>query len=176
MSAESHQNRIDRLSRQATALRWEWEREHPRCCWEVEPVSAAPLNEGRPTFDKVLHFDVVDRAVELLYFDMLHLLLCGISGPDVDGSASDEHSTMTGPLTNATLMPGTLPRFGTGERFALEICRCIDYLTQGRSQNMQAFVLRFPLAVARDHLVSRPDLQVWLTSVLSGDAFRIRHG
>lgn len=170
------QARVDHTARALTSLRWEWERENPQSCWEVAPSPLTSLN-GVPLFQTVLHYRNVDLAVDTIYFDLLHLLLYRIS--DKAGltplQAEEEEGVITlvsGPRSNnATLVPGPgLDRV----QFAVEICRSIDFLIQGKRQSLGAFVLLFPLAVARDHLHECPAIFSWLSGVIDGISTRTK--
>lgn len=158
-------NKVSQLSRQAAVLRWEWERNYPWCCLEIAPSPVSYLGD-QPVFKSVLSFTNEDRAIETVYFDMLQLLLlevlqaCGLADQEL------EVITATGPSTNASLSPGLPPNFEGGEPFALEMCQCVDYLSRGKQQGMNAFVLQFPLAVAQGVMKHHALVDAWLVSIM----------
>jgi hypothetical protein len=164
ISRDTLLQRVSQLSHRIATLRWEWEHEDPCCCWESAPSPAAYV-DGKPIFDSVLSFTNEDRAIETVYFDMLQLLLCEVLQACDAGAQKLDEFTDVGPLTNATLSPGLAPNFEGGEVFAMEICRCVDFLSRGKHQGVNAFVLHFPLAVANGFVKRHRRVDMWLSQI-----------
>lgn len=159
---EELHERISNTMQQAFELRWQWEINHTNACKEV-PSTVAPLNgQGSSPFTTVLHFYEMDRAIEITFFNTIHLLL----GTILDSMNSVETSflsplglqTSFGPFPNPLLLPGQ----GSREDHALEICRIVDFMSHCKHDSLGIFMLLFPLYVARTCLTQRPDVCTWI--------------
>ncbi|KAL3952102.1 hypothetical protein ACCO45_013819 [Purpureocillium lilacinum] len=115
----------------------------------VNMATCVSLDEhGRPLFDTVLDFDDMERAIDVVYFNTIRLMLYGLSDD-------------TG-LSNALLLPGQ----GTNVSNALEICRTVDYFMQHSRDSQGTLVLLFPLRVAYGHLRRVPLVSPWIRRIL----------
>ncbi|KAK2595541.1 SAS complex subunit [Conoideocrella luteorostrata] len=156
---------IHRLSE----ARWKWEDMYPRVCWKTRINLATTLcldEEGKPLFDTCLNFVGMKRTFEILFYNVSRLLLFHLS--DLAGLRDDDTANMDhawqrhGPFLNPLLLPG----LGTRESHALEICRIVDYLMNGEQNYHGAYILLFPLRVARTKLESSPKLHNWIGRIL----------
>lgn len=152
-------------------LRWHWGAAYPRACWEIKTDSRASVSldaQGQPLFATSLGFSDVDRAVELVYFDAIQLMLymmsdqVGVPESRLSLPAKDM-VRYQGPRLNADLLPGQ----GDRESHALEICRTVDYFLQGPEDSKGAMILLFPMNVARLHLQYSTKVLTWIDQVLA---------
>lgn len=154
---------------QAYELRWRWEQNYTNACKEVPSTDYSPSSssdQGPSPFLTVLHFNNMDRAIEIVFFNTLHLLLDTLLDPMAP--------TMTpfmnpcglqphfGPFQNPLLLPGQ----GSREDHALEICRIVDFMSHCKHDSLGMFMLLFPLYVARECLAQRPDVCFWIGRVM----------
>ncbi|EFY91976.1 C6 finger domain protein, putative [Metarhizium acridum CQMa 102] len=149
--------------------RWKWEDVYPRVCWKTRINMATTLCldlDGKPLFDTCLNFVGMKRTFEILSYNVSRLLLFRLSdliGLKEDATANVEHVWQRhGPFLNPLLLPG----LGTRELHALEICRIVDYLLNGEQNYHGAYILLFPLRVARTQLESLPEVHDWIGRVL----------
>ncbi|QLI67730.1 uncharacterized protein G6M90_00g044640 [Metarhizium brunneum] len=149
--------------------RWKWEDVYPRVCWKTRINMATTLCldlEGKPLFETCLNFVGMKRTFEILFYNVSRLLLFRLSdliGLKEDATANMEHVWQRhGPFLNPLLLPG----LGTRESHALEICRIVDYLLNGEQNYHGAYILLFPLRVARTQLESSPKVHDWIGRVL----------
>jgi hypothetical protein len=141
--------------------RWNWESRFPNSTFIAKPIeynSSGPISLPPSPFDSVIWFRDPHRAVELIVYDAIRLILIRslqIAGTDLEnvqlGGFSD-------PL---------LPMQGTRNDIATEICRMVDYhLHCLRSTG--AFMLLFPLNVAYLHLnPTFTEARLWLERVMA---------
>lgn len=167
---EALYEKVENTMQQAYILRWRWEQDHANACKEV-PIKDYSLNpsadQGCSPFPKVLHFSKMDRAIEIVFFNTLHLLLDTL----LDSIAPDMASTRRplglqahfGPFQNTLLLPGQ----GNREDYALEICRIVDFMSHCKHDSLGMFMLLFPLYVARESLTRRPDVCAWIGRVMN---------
>ncbi|TQV94854.1 C6 finger domain-containing protein [Cordyceps javanica] len=153
------------------SLRWIWEEEYPNACWEV-PVTAGLTHESGESsplpFTTMLHFSDFDRAIDVIYFNVIRLLVCELAdeaglSPEALLQSSSVDTTTTGPFSNAILPPGR----GGVQDFALEICRTVQYLVHGDTDSLGTLVLMFPLRVASHHLQHQPSVLKWISWILA---------
>ena len=167
------QNKIVAAIQHLSESRWMWETEYPRVCWRTRtnPHATACLDEeGKILFETSLNFVGLKRTFEILFYNVSRLLLYRLSelAEVSDDSISDvQHAWQrNGPFLNPLLLPGV----GTRESHALEICRIVDYLLGGAENNHGAYVLLFPLRVARMHLEGIPKVHAWIGRLLTSFA------
>jgi hypothetical protein len=168
MKEELHE-RISGVMQQASELRWRWEGDHANACKEVlsaEYTSRSSSDQGPSPFPTVLHFYEMDRAIEIVFFNTVHLLLDTLLDPMAPGVTSFmSHlglQTYFGPFLNPLLLPGQ----GSREDHALEICRIVNFMSHCKHDSLGMFMLLFPLYVARLCLVRRPDVCIWIGNIM----------
>lgn len=153
--------------------RWKWEETYPRVCWKTRinlKTTVCLDDDGKPLFDTCLNFVGMKRTFEILFYNSARLLLYRLS--DLVGLREDSAANMEqvfqrhGPFLNPLLLPG----LGTRESHALEICRIVDYLLNGEQNYHGAFVLLFPLRIARMHLEALPKVFNWVGQLLKNFA------
>lgn len=163
------QQRIAAAIQRTDHLRWRWGLVYSKACWERPLDLEASLSldaKGGPLFDTVLDFEEPERAVEILYFNAIRLILftvsdqAGLSAP-LPWSDQNIHR-FHGPRLNADI----LPEHGTRMSHALEICRIVDYFMEAKRASKGAMILFFPLSVARTHLEHAPQMSAWVAQVL----------
>jgi hypothetical protein len=135
---------------------------------------------GEPLFQTVLFFRCMERAMEILSFDAMFLVLYNIlslTGADAL-SVSTRRRTMppnpnvspippvfapvrrnTSTITNPLILPG---QCGSLDDLAREICRLVDYCLHGKYDSLGAFTLLFPLRVAYKTLLHERTIIRWL--------------
>ncbi|UKZ78249.1 hypothetical protein TrVFT333_005985 [Trichoderma virens FT-333] len=156
------------LMQQSCELRWQWEAAHANACKEVpsaEYSSGSSGGQGPSPFSTVFHFQTMDRAIEIAFFNTIHLLLDTLLDPLGPGPRPSFSLPQppTGPFMNPLLLPGQ----GNIEDHALEICRIVDFMSHSKHDSLGMFMLMFPLYVSRLCLVRRPDVCVWITKILN---------
>lgn len=163
------QGRVLSAIHKLSESRWKWEDVYPRVCWKTRINMATTLCldiEGKPLFETCLNFVGMKRTFEILFYNVSRLLLFRLSdliGLKEDVTANMEHIWQRhGPFLNPLLLPG----LGTRESHALEICRIVDYLLNGEENYHGAYILLFPLRVARTQLESSPKVHDWIGRVL----------
>ncbi|EFY99751.1 hypothetical protein MAA_04680 [Metarhizium robertsii ARSEF 23] len=149
--------------------RWKWEDVYPRVCWKTRINMATTLCldlDEKPLFETCLNFVGMKRTFEILVYNVSRLLLFRLSdliGLKEDATANMEHVWQRhGHFLNPLLLPG----LGTRESHALEICRIVDYLLNGEQNYHGAYILLFPLRVARTQLESSPKVHDWIGRLL----------
>ncbi|GAB0141642.1 hypothetical protein EsHS_00002229 [Epichloe bromicola] len=150
--------------------RWKWEDMYPRVCWKTRinlATTSCLDDDGKPLFDTCLNFVGMKRTFEILMYNAGRLLLFRLSDAtgvreDAAGNNREHVWQRHGPFLNPLLLPG----LGTPESHALEICRIVDYLMNGEQNYHGAYILLFPLRVARIQLVSSPKMHKWITKML----------
>ena len=155
---------------QLNELRWDWEQTNPKSCWDTPRAhytSVPREDQHSPIFDTVLSFKTMIAAISIVYFDTVRLLLHSIldtADPELTKlQNSTSHFDHLRPTSNALVLPGE----GTPEDYAIEICRCVDFMTFGSQDALGTFMLIYPLWVARTHLTARPDVKLWLDMTLN---------
>ncbi|KAL7905937.1 hypothetical protein GGI35DRAFT_459682 [Trichoderma velutinum] len=165
---ESIREKVSILMEQTWELRWQWEAANANACKEVpsaEYGSGSSGDRGPSPFPTVFHFQSMDRAIDIAFFNTIQLLLDTLLdplGPGPRPFLSPPQPPM-GPFTNPLLLPGQ----GSREDHALEICRIVNFMSHCKHDNLGMFMLMFPLYVARLCLVRRPDVNAWVTNILS---------
>lgn len=165
---ENLREKVSILMEQTWELRWQWEAVNANACKEVTSAgygSDSSRDRGPSPFPTVFHFQSMDRAIDIAFFNTIHLLLDTLLdplGPESRPILSSSLPPM-GPFTNPLLLPGQ----GSREDHALEICRIVDFMSHCKHDSLGMFMLMFPLYVARSCLVQRPDVSAWITSILS---------
>jgi len=135
---------------------------------------------GEPLFQKVLFFQRMDRAMEILNFDAQFLVLYSIlslTGTDPLSVMTEKKkmpsdlslgilSPVFGPVrltrsttTNALVNPG---QWNSLDDLAIEICRLVDYFLFEKYDGLGAFTLLFPLRVAYKTLRHDQRIACWL--------------
>lgn len=155
---------------QAWQLRWQWEQDHVNACKEVPSKDYSPrssADQGFSPFPTVLHFSKMDRAIEIVFFNTLHLLLDVLLDSVPPEMALPLRplglEVYFGPFQNTLLLPGQ----GSREDYALEICRIVDFMAHCKHDSLGMFMLLFPLYVARESLARRPDDFAWIGRIMS---------
>ncbi|OAQ71864.1 C6 finger domain-containingprotein [Purpureocillium lilacinum] len=166
---EALQDRVLDAIRRLGEYRWQWEAAYPRASRErlVNMATSVSLDEhGRPLFDTVLDFDDMERAIDVVYFNTIRLMLYGLSDDtglsELLMASSGGGCLYQGPSSNALLLPGQ----GTNVSNALEICRTVDYFMQHSRDSQGTLVLLFPLRVAYGHLRRVPLVSPWIRRIL----------
>jgi hypothetical protein len=170
MAARSElQDKILSAIHRLSEARWKWEDVYPRVCWKTRINLATTLcldEDEKPLFDTCLNFVGMKRTFEILFYNVSRLLLFRLAdlvGLGDDAAARMEHVWQrNGPFLNPLLLPG----LGTRESHALEICRIVDYLLNGEQNYHGAYILLFPLRVARTQLESLPKVHRWIGRIL----------
>lgn len=167
---EALQDRVLDAIRRLGEYRWQWEAAYPRASRErlVNMATCVSLDEhGRPLFDTVLDFDDMERAIDVVYFNTIRLMLYGLSDDtglsELLMASSGGGCLYQGPSSNALLLPGQ----GTNVSNALEICRTVDYFMQHSRDSQGTLVLLFPLRVAYGHLRRVPLVSPWIRRILA---------
>ncbi|UKZ51225.1 hypothetical protein TrVGV298_004982 [Trichoderma virens] len=155
---QSLRHRVIMLYHKLLNIRWEWELQHPICCFEISQESrtrgrrALSVNEatGQPIFNSVLYFTDFRRAVETNFYHSCLLILhdvargLGIMDELKDNQAS--HSC----FSHKTNSPLTFPHDIESDRNAVrDICRTVEFLLQSMHGPAGVYVLMFPLRVAQ---------------------------
>ncbi|KAL7919858.1 hypothetical protein ACQKWADRAFT_300247 [Trichoderma austrokoningii] len=155
---------------QSWQLRWQWEQDHANACKEVPSKDFPPSSSSDQRFSPfptVLHFNNMDRAIEIVFFNTLHLLLDTLLDPIAPEMASSlcplGLQAYFGPFQNTLLLPGQ----GSREDHALEICRIVDFMAHCKHDSLGMFMLLFPLYVARESLTQHPDICIWIGRIMS---------
>lgn len=166
---EALYEKVENTKQQACQLRWRWEQDHANACKEVPSKDYSPSSsgdQGRSPFPSVLHFSKMDRAIEIVFFNTLHLLLDTLLDPIAPEMTSCFRplglQTYLGPFQNPLLLPGQ----GSREDHALEICRIVDFMSHCKHDSLGIFMLLFPLYVARECLTGRPDVCAWIGGIM----------
>jgi hypothetical protein len=162
--------RVENTMQQAHQLRWHWEQDHGNTCKEVPSEHYSPSSsddQGSSPFKTVLHFNKMDRAIEIVFFNTLYLLLDtlldSIALEMVSSFPSSGLQAYFGPFQNTLLLPGQ----GNREDHAMEICRIVDFLSHCKHDSLGMFMLLFPLYVARESLTQRPDVCAWIGRIMN---------
>lgn len=159
--------KVSILMEQTWELRWQWEAANANACNEVSSAeygSGSSRDRGPSPFPTVFHFQSMDRAIDIAFFNTIQLLLDTLLdplGPRPRPVLSPSQPPM-GPFTNPLLLPGQ----GSREDHALEICRIVDFMSHCKHDSLGMFMLMFPLYVARLCLVQRTDVSAWITNIL----------
>lgn len=155
--------KVENTMRQANQLRWQWEQEHANECKEVPSTDYSSSS----SFPTVLCFSKMDRAIEIVFFNTLHLLLDELLDSIAPEMASSRRPLVLqayfGPFQNTLLLPGQ----GNREDYALEICRIVDFMSHCKHDSLAMFMLLFPLYVARENLTRRPDVCAWIGRIMN---------
>ncbi|KAL7929955.1 hypothetical protein V8C35DRAFT_314240 [Trichoderma chlorosporum] len=159
--------KVSILMQQASELRWQWEAVNANACKEVpssEYGSSSSGDRGPSPFPTVFRFPNIDRAIDIAFFNTIHLLLDTLLDPLGPGSSpvSSLSQPPIGPFRSSLLLPGQ----GSREDHALEICRIVDFMSHSKHDSLGMFMLMFPLYVARMCLVRRPDVCDWISNIL----------
>jgi hypothetical protein len=139
-------------------LRWEWELQHPSCCFEVSEEAringggALSVNEatGQPIFDSVLFFTDFRRAVEINFYHTCLLILHDVArGLGIIDELND-HQTSPSFFSYKTNSPLTFPHDIEPDQSAVrDICRSAEFLLQPAHGPAGVYVLMFPLRIAQ---------------------------
>ncbi|UKZ77062.1 hypothetical protein TrVFT333_004779 [Trichoderma virens FT-333] len=155
---QSLRHRVIMLYHKLLNIRWEWELQHPICCFEISQECrtrgrrALSVNEatGQPIFNSVLYFTDFRRAVETNFYHSCLLILhdvargLGIMDELKDNQAS--HSC----FSHKTNSPLTFPHDIESDHNAVrDICRTVEFLLQSMHGPAGVYVLMFPLRVAQ---------------------------
>ncbi|KAK2608876.1 hypothetical protein QQS21_002589 [Conoideocrella luteorostrata] len=158
-------NSIDQLS----WLRWQWEAAYPYACAERPTTtdSCVTVDEyGHPLFETHFEFDSLDRAIDVLNYNSIRLMLYTLGDSacitDLQLTSSSEYLLREGPGSNPLVLPGQGDRIG----HALEICRSAEYMMQESRDSQGLLILLFPLRVAFTHLQKMPKISTWIQRVL----------
>ncbi|KAK0756459.1 hypothetical protein N5P37_011112 [Trichoderma harzianum] len=165
---ENLREKVSILMEQTWQFRWQWEAANANACKEVtsaEYGSSSSRDRGPSPFPTVFHFQSMDRAIDIAFFNTIQLLLDTLLDPLGPRSTPflSPSQPPTGPFTNPLLLPGQ----GSRDDHALEICRIVDFMSHCKHDSLGMFMLMFPLYVARSCLVQRPDVSAWITNILS---------
>ncbi|KAL9473564.1 hypothetical protein ACSS6W_007944 [Trichoderma asperelloides] len=167
---EALYGKIENMIQQAHQLRWRWEQDHANACKEVPSSGYSPSSSSdrrSSPFPTVLHFSTMDRAIEIVFFNTLHLLMDTLLDPISPDAMSFLNPSglqaYFGPFQNPLLLPGQ----GSREDHALEICRIVDFMSHCKYDSLGMFMLLFPLYVARMCLARRPDVCAWIGRVMN---------
>ncbi|EPS32070.1 hypothetical protein PDE_07029 [Penicillium oxalicum 114-2] len=143
--------------------RWKWEQEFPRSTYLIAPGGLDPeTHQPLPPspFSSVIWFSDPYRAGELMTYNAGRLIVTRALetiGVCIDTPPSDE--PRNDPL---------LPMQGTRYDVAVEICRMADYHLHSFRRSSGAFIIIFPLNVARLHLDEDDgEIKAWLEKVMS---------
>nr|WNZ75283.1 hypothetical protein [Trichoderma harzianum] len=155
---ESLRQRVVLLYLKLLNLRWEWELQHPDCCFEVfqesriERADVLSVSEamGQPIFNSVLFFTDFRRAVETNFYHSCLLILHDIAGYLGIMDELKEHQASGSLFLYKTNHPLTFPNGTEPDRNAVrDICRSVEFLLQPTHGPAGGYVLMFPLRVAQ---------------------------
>ncbi|PKK48511.1 hypothetical protein CI102_5749 [Trichoderma harzianum] len=155
---ESLRQRVVLLYLKLLNLRWEWELQHPDCCFEVfqesriERADVLSVSEatGQPIFNSVLFFTDFRRAVEINFYHSCLLILHDIAGDLGIMDELKEHQSSRSCFSYKTNPPLTFPHETEPDRNAVrDICRSVEFLLQPTHGPAGGYVLMFPLRVAQ---------------------------
>ncbi|KAL7904441.1 hypothetical protein GGI35DRAFT_463235 [Trichoderma velutinum] len=155
---ESLRQRVNVLYLKLLNLRWEWELQHPGCCFEVFQESrikkggVLSVNDatGRPIFNSVLFFTDFRRAVETNFYHSCLLILHDIASDLGIMDELKEHQASHSSFTYKTNSPLRFPHETEPDRNAVrDICRSVEFLLQPKHGPAGGYVLMFPLRVAQ---------------------------
>ncbi|KAK4059146.1 hypothetical protein Trihar35433_11143 [Trichoderma harzianum] len=155
---ESLRQRVVLLYLKLLNLRWEWELQHPDCCFEVfqesriERTDVLSVSEatGQPIFNSVLFFTDFRRAVETNFYHSCLLILHDIAGDLGIMDELKEHQALHSCFSYKTNPPLTFPHETEPDRKAVrDICRSVEFLLQPTHGLAGGYVLMFPLRVAQ---------------------------
>lgn len=163
---EALYEKVENTMQQAYQLRWQWEQDHADVCKEVPSTDYSPNSSADP-FPTVLYFSKMDRAIDIVFFNTLHLLLDTLLDSIAPEMASSRRplglQAYFGPFQNTLLLPGQ----GNREDYALEICRIVDFMSHCKHDSLGMFMLLFPLYVARESLTRRPNVCAWIGRIMN---------
>ncbi|EHK47234.1 hypothetical protein TRIATDRAFT_45794 [Trichoderma atroviride IMI 206040] len=163
---EALYEKVENTMQKASQLRWQWEQDHADACKEMPSTDYSPNSSADP-FPTVLHFSKLDRAIEIVFFNTLHLLLDTLLDSLAPEMASSRRplglQAYFGPFQNTLLLPGQ----GNREDYALEICRIVDFMSHCKHDSLGMFMLLFPLYVARESLTRRPNVCAWIGKIMN---------
>lgn len=166
---ETLYEKIANTMQQSCQLRWRWEQDHANACKEVPSAGYSPSSSsdrGLSPFPTVLHFTEMDRAIEIVFFNTLYLLIDTLLDPIAPKMAPfwdlPGLQKFVGPFQNPLLVPAQ----GSREDHALEICRIVDFMSHCKHDSLGMFMLLFPLYVARICLLRRPDVCTWIGRIM----------
>ncbi|KAJ4861270.1 fungal zn(2)-Cys(6) binuclear cluster domain-containing protein [Trichoderma breve] len=155
---ESLRQRVVLLYLKLLNLRWEWELQHPGCCFEVYQESrteradelSADEATGQPIFNSVLFFTDFRRAVEINFYHSCLLILHDIAGDLGIMDELKEHQASRSCFSYKTNPPLTFPHEPEPDPKAVrDICRSVEFLLQPTHGPAGGYVLMFPLRVAQ---------------------------
>ncbi|KAL7941994.1 hypothetical protein V8C42DRAFT_333282 [Trichoderma barbatum] len=164
---EALREKVSILTQQACELRWQWEAEHANACKEVplaEYGSSSSRDQGPLPFSTVLHFQGLDRAIEITFFNTIQLLLDTLLDPLEPGPRP--FLSLAQPPMGPFISPLLLPGQGSREDHALEICRIVNFMTHSKQGSVGMYMMMFPLYVARLCLAWRPEVAAWISNIL----------
>ncbi len=152
-------------------IRCAWALRYPKVCWEIPTGTKTSISlnsTGQPMFSTVLRFSDPSRADDVLYFNVIHLLLSGMS--DTLGLSRPEATLLRPHYIRQHQRPRTdadvLPWQGGQLAHALEICQTVDCFFQQDEVGDRAMILFFPLGVVIHYVRHVPWLATWVTDVL----------
>lgn len=155
---ESLRQRVIHLYVRLLNLRWEWESQHPGCCFEVfqesrtKTAGLLSVSEatGQAIFDSVLFFTDFRRAVEINFYHSCLLILHDIASDLGIMDELKEHQASRSLFSYKTNPPLTFPHETEPDRNAVrDICRSVEFLLQPIHGPAGGYVLMFPFRVAQ---------------------------
>ncbi|KAL8790500.1 MAG: hypothetical protein Q9195_006331 [Heterodermia aff. obscurata] len=131
--------------------RWQWDADNPDVVYEkpIDASSNLSVDSDGPLFDNVLHFKNLERATELVLYDITlqifghfyeDITKTSIYGPAMSVWPPVERPRPTNPLN----LPSETLR---SEDILSEICRSVEYHLHASHASSGAFALMFPLRI-----------------------------